>query len=66
MIEFTKDERRFWSHLYGVLESQGVAVVVAAGNDGMPLEWDPMHSSVILFMLTAFNRMGHCPVFRTT
>lgn len=58
MIEFTKDERRFWSHLYGVLESQGVAVVVAAGNDGMPIEWDPMHSSRFPVYVTAFNKGG--------
>ena len=58
MMDLTRDERRFWSHLYAILESRGISVVVAAGNDTMPLEWDPMHSSRYPIYVTAFDRMG--------
>ena len=58
MMDLTRDERRFWSHLYAILESRGISVVVAAGNDTMPLEWDPMHSSRYPIYVTAFDRKG--------
>ena len=49
----TLDERRFWRHLFESLEKEGVVVVIAAGNDGAPLELDPMHESVYPVYVTA-------------
>lgn len=47
------EERLFWRHLFQALEDEGVVVVVAAGNDGAPLEWDPMHESAYPIYVTA-------------
>lgn len=39
------EEGAFWRHLFESLEQEGVVVVMAAGNQSLPLEWDPMHWS---------------------
>ena len=61
--EYTKDERRFWSHLFAALEKEDIVVVIAAGNDGMPIEWDPMHDSAFPVYVTAMEEGGNLAAF---
>ena len=60
----TLDERRFWRHLFESLEKEGVVVVIAAGNDGAPLELDPMHESVYPVYVRRLSLRRACVVFK--
>ena len=52
------EERSFWRYLFASLEDEGVVVVMAAGNDGVPLEMDPMHESIYPIYVTATTSTG--------
>ena len=64
--EVSLDERLFWSHLFDSLEKEGVVVVIAAGNDGAPLELDPMHESRFPIYVTASQPDGALAEFSNT
>lgn len=64
--EVSLDERLFWSHLFDSLEQEGVVVVIAAGNDGAPLELDPMHESRFPIYVTASQPDGKLASFSNT
>jgi subtilisin family serine protease len=59
------DESIFWSELYSKLEENNVMVVLAAGNDSVPLELDPMHNSTYPVFVCAsgpYNELANFPI----
>jgi hypothetical protein len=59
------DESIFWRELYSKLEENNVIVVLAAGNDSVPLELDPMHNSTYPVFVCAsgpYNELANFPI----
>lgn len=54
----TRDEASFWNELYAIGEQTNTLFVIAAGNDAIPLELDPMHRSTLPIYVAATNQSG--------
>ena len=54
----TRDEASFWNELYAIGEQTNTLFVIAAGNDAVPLELDPMHRSNLPIYVAATDRSG--------
>ena len=52
----TRDEAAFWNELYAIGEQTNTLFVIAAGNDAVPLELDPMHRSNLPIYVAATDR----------
>ena len=57
-LDVTQDEAEFWNELYTIGEQTNTLFVVAAGNDALPLELDPMHRSAWPIYVAATNKSG--------
>ena len=57
-LDVTQDEAEFWNELYTIGEQTNTLFVVAAGNDALPLELDPMHRSALPIYVAASNKSG--------
>ena len=57
------DESIFWSELYSKLEENNVMVVLAAGNESLPLELDPMHNSTYPVFVCASDPNNELAIF---
>ena len=55
-IRNTQDEAEFWNELYKLGERNNCLFVMAAGNDALPLELDPMHRSPLPIYVAATNQ----------
>lgn len=58
-IASTEDEGGFWNELYRIGERNNTLFVLAAGNDALPLELDPMHRSPLPIYVAATDHDGH-------
>lgn len=54
----TRDEAAFWNELFAIGERTNTLFVIAAGNDAVPLELDPMHRSSLPIYVAATSRSG--------
>lgn len=52
----TADEAEFWNEIYQLGERNNCLFVMAAGNNAMPLELDPMHRSPLPVYVAATNQ----------
>ena len=55
-LDVTRDEAAFWNELYAIGEQTNTLFVIAAGNDAVPLELDPMHRSNLPIYAAATDR----------
>ena len=54
----TQDEAEFWNEIYRIGEQNNTLFVLAAGNDALPLELDPMHRSPLPIYVAATSQNG--------
>lgn len=53
---YGKDEERFWKELFSLAEKQNTLIVIAAGNENLPIGLDPMQRSDQVLKVVALNK----------
>jgi subtilisin family serine protease len=57
------DEELFWNELFATLDERGITMVMAAGNQGIPVGLDPMQRHPHTIKVSAVDSLGRLAAF---